>query len=99
MAFAQLGIQNNYSNNLSLRDCQGSSDTPKAGRPSKPESRGHLEGSREADLALPDWQNPMSEAPQGLSIYTFYRGGAAPGCILCMHEPWITQACGPAFMA
>ena len=33
LALAQLGIQNNYSNNLSLRDGQGSSDEPKAGWP------------------------------------------------------------------
>ena len=36
LALAQLGIRNNYSNNLSLRDHQGSSDEPKAGRPDKP---------------------------------------------------------------
>ena len=35
LALVQLGIQNNYSNNLSLRDYRGSSDKPEAGQPSE----------------------------------------------------------------
>ena len=36
MALVQLGIRNNYSNNLSLRNCRGSSDEPRAGWPGEP---------------------------------------------------------------
>ena len=95
LALAQLGIWNNYSKNLSLRDHQGSSNEPKAGRPGEP--------SHEVIwLAWGGWSGTtrLTESsllgPRGLSIYTFIGGGAIPGRRLCMCEPWITQAYGVA---
>ena len=96
LALAQLGIRNNYSNNLSLRDRWGSSDEPKAGRPS--------ELSHEviwlAWVCRSGTTRPTESSlsgPQGLSIYTFM-GGAIPGHRLRMRESWITQAHGAALM-
>ena len=88
LALAQLGIRNNYSNNLSLRDHQGSSDEPKAGRP------GELShevvwlawGSRSGATRLTE---SSLSGPRGPSIYTF-TGGAGPslviGCTCVSHE-------------
>ena len=77
LALAQLGVWNNYSKNLSLRDCQGSSDEPKAGWPGEPSHEviwlawgGRSGTTRPTESSL--------SGPLGLSIYTFTGGWGHP---------------------
>ena len=56
MALAQLGFQNNYSKQPFLM--KSSRELQRA--QSRAESQGHLNGFGEADLVLPDRQNPVS---------------------------------------
>ena len=87
LALVQLGIRNNYSNNLSLRDRQGSSDEPKAGWP------GELSheviwlawGSRSGTTR--PTESSLS-GPWGPSIYTFMGVGPSLviGCACVSHE-------------
>ena len=96
LALAQLGIRNNYSNNLSLSDRQGSSNEPKAGWPGEPshEVVWLAWGSRSGATRLTE---SSLSGPQGPSIYTFTGGGGAiHGHRLCMRESWITQVHGVA---
>ena len=88
LALAQLGIRNNYSNNLSLRDRQGSSNEPKAGWPSEPSHKviWLAWGSRSSATRLTE---SSLLGPKGPSIYTFM-GGVGPslvvGCTCMSHE-------------
>ena len=95
LALVQLGIWNNYSNNLSLEILKGDPTSPRQDSPANRVKRS-FDWLGEADPVLPDWQNPVP-GPSDLSIYTFMGGGRAiPSHRLHMHEPWITQAHGAA---
>ena len=99
MALAQLGIRNNYSKQPFLMKSLRELWQAQSRMTQQTESRGHLKGFGEADLVLQDQQNPVSWALKAPVFILFMGGGATPGHRLCMHEPWITQAHGPALTA
>ena len=97
LAFVQLGIQNNYSNNLSLEIVKGALTSPKHDSPANWVTRS-FDWLGEADPVLPDWQNPVPRPSGPKYLYLYGGGGAIPSHRLHMCEPWITQACGLALM-
>ena len=79
LALVQLGIQNNYSNNLSLEIIKGALTSPKQDSPANQVTRS-FDWLGEADLVLPDWQNPVP-GPSGPE-YLYLYGGAGPSLVI-----------------
>ena len=73
LALVQPGIQNNYSNNLSSRDCWGSSDEPKAGRPVEP-------SHKVVWMAWGSWSG--ATRPTESSLYVYLYRGAGPSLVI-----------------
>ena len=73
LALAQLGIRNNYSNNLSLEIVKGALMSPRQNGPATRVMRS-FDWLGEADPVLPDRQNPVPR-PSGPKYLYLYGGG------------------------